>query len=296
MQITQLVRAFSISFTIALCGCNRGNLADGPIQGRVLEIQSERDFIRIEFSSGFFGAKRELQVAVNPADLLWLKEGREIRGELLRKDQQHELNSIWPSTDSDKKEIEIRNKVLRRNTVDRGVAAFRDTGEVVPEFALYDQDGNLFSRSNLKGKTSVLHFIFTRCSMPSMCPASTRKMSTLLEAIKSEELNDICLISISLDPRFDTPGVLKSYARGYDVDAPQSRFLTGPLQPIQDLKKQLGILSKPDEALIIQHTMRTILIGPDLRIAYHVPNSSWDVEDFLAKIREMNKADPLLIE
>ena len=57
------------------------------------------------------------------------------------------------------------------------------------------------------------------------------------------------LISISLDPRFDTPGVLKSYARGYGVDAPQSRFLTGPLQPVQDLKKQLLITNNTQLAM-----------------------------------------------
>jgi protein SCO1/2 len=292
MQTIQLVRAFSLSLILVLFGCNGGKLIEGPIHGRVLEVRGEGDPIRVDFSTGWFGGGTEQQVVVEPGDLLWLKDGRDIRGELVRKGEEYELISIWPSSDPDEDQIRKKNKVLRRNTVDRGVAAFRDTGEEIPQFALYDQDGTVFSRDDLKERVSVLHFIFTRCSMPSMCPASTQKMGRLLEVVKSEALEDVRLISISLDPRFDTPGVLKSYARGYGVDAPQSRFLTGPLQPVQDLKKQLGILSKPDEVLIIKHTMRTILIGPDLKIAYHVPNSSWDVEDFLAKIREMTNVDP----
>ena len=71
------------------------------------------------------------------------------------------------------------------------------------------------------------------------------------------------------------------------LDDPRFRFLTGPLQAVQDLKKQLGILSKPDQALVIKHTMRTILVGPDLKIAYHVPGSMWGVEDFLEKIHDL---------
>jgi protein SCO1 len=292
MEIFQFVRACLLSLFVALLGCGCGKVSEGPIQGRVLEVQEEGDAIRVDFSRGWFGGSTELQVRVEPWDLLWLKDGRDIRGELVREGEEYQLRSIWPSSDSDEDQIRKKNKVLRRNTVDRGVAAYRDTGEGIPEFALYDQDGTVFSRDNLKGQVSVLHFIFTRCAMPTMCPASTRKMGSLLEAVKSEGLNDVRLISISLDPRFDTPGVLKAYARGYDVDALQSRFLTGPLQPIQDLKKQLGILSRPDELLVLKHTMRTILIGPDLKINYHVPNSSWDVEDFLAKIRQMTNVDP----
>jgi protein SCO1 len=292
MQTIQVVRAFSLFLIIVLFGCDGGKLVEGPVHGRVLEVQEEGDAIRVDFSRGWFGGSTELQVVVEPGDLLWLKDGRDIRGELVREGEGYELQSIWPDLKSEETQIQKKNTILRRNTVDRGVAAFRETGEEIPEFALYDQDGTVVSNDYLKGRISVLHFIFTRCSMPSMCPASTRKMGSLLEVVKSEALEDVRLISISLDPRFDTPGVLKSYARGYGVDAPQSRFLTGPLQPVQDLKKQLGILSKPDEALIIKHTMRTILIGPDLKIAHHVPNSSWDVEDFLAKIRQMTNVDP----
>jgi len=292
METIQLVRAYLLSLSVALLGCGCGKVREGPVHGRVLEVQEEGDAIRVDFSRGWFGGSTELQVVVEPGDLLWLKDGRDIRGDLVRKGAGYKLQSIWPDLKSEEAQIQKKNTLLRRNTVDRGVAAFRETGEEIPEFALYDQDGTVVSNDYLKGRISVLHFIFTRCSMPSMCPASTRKMGSLLEVVKSEALEDVRLISISLDPRFDTPGVLKSYARGYGVDAPQSRFLTGPLQPVQDLKKQLGILSKPDEALIIKHTMRTILIGPDLKIAYHVPNSSWDVEDFLAKIREMTNVDP----
>jgi len=76
------------------------------------------------------------------------------------------------------------------------------------------------------------------------------------------------------------------------LDDPQSRLLTGPLQAIQDLKKQLGVLSKPHETLLIQHTMRTILADPDLNIVYQVPHRTWGVEDFLGKILEPTSSGP----
>lgn len=79
--------------------------------------------------------------------------------------------------------------------------------------------------------------------------------------------------------------MLKAYAQGYKVDDPQYRFLSGSFQAVHDLKLQLGVDSNPDEEIIISHSMRTILVGPDLKISHQVPGSQWDVEDFLKKIQ-----------
>jgi protein SCO1/2 len=88
-----------------------------------------------------------------------------------------------------------------------------------------------------------------------------------------------------MDPEHDTPGVLKAYAESYGVDDPQYRFATGSLQASRDLKKQLWIQFRSDPNLILQHSMRTLLIGPDLKIIYQVPGSKWEMEDILEKIR-----------
>ena len=272
-----------------LCGC--GGVREGEVWGNVQAVDADNGLVRLELLGGWFSTPT-VEASIDSGDAQWLEEGREVRGELIRNDFGYEFKSVWPVTPEDESLLWQKNQVLRRDTVDRGPQAFREVGETVPQFALYDQNGGLFTRDMLEGRWTVMHFIFTRCAMPEMCPASTRKMSHLLEAVQKAGTKDALLISFTMDPEFDTPGVLKSYARGYGMDDPQSRFLTGPLQAVQDLKKQLGILSKPDEALVLKHTMGTVLVSPDLKIVHHVPHRTWSVEDFLEKIQSLSKIDP----
>ena len=65
---------------------------------------------------------------------------------------------------------------LRQDTVIRGRNAYREIGENLPDFALYDQNGGVVQPDRFRGRQIVLNFIFTRCPDPKMCPASTAKM------------------------------------------------------------------------------------------------------------------------
>ncbi len=269
-----------------LAGCGGGVVHDGSFTGRVLDVR-EDGYVRLESRGRLFSRPRIIEAEIYAGDVLWLQSGLTVRGDLIGNSRAFELKRIWPASPVDDRKLHKKNRLLRRNTVDRGVSAFRELGEEIPEFALYDQSGKLIFRSDFRGKRTVMNFIFSRCTMPEMCPAATQRMGLLLSELKGEEFQDVRLVSVTMDPEFDTPGVMKAYARSHELDDPRFRFLTGPLQAVQDLKKQLGILSKPDQALVIKHTMRTILVGPDLKIAYHVPGSMWGVEDFLEKIHDL---------
>lgn len=94
----------------------------------------------------------------------------------------------------------------------------------VGEFELTTQSGTRFLSSTLTGRVWVADFIFTHC--PSICPLLTEKMNTLAQKFAHEP--NVRFVSISIDPRADTPAVLAEYARSRHLDLTHWSLLTGP--------------------------------------------------------------------
>lgn len=100
----------------------------------------------------------------------------------------------------------------------------------VPNFELTDQNGNTVTEKTVKDRIYVADFIFTRCG--TICP----KMTTQLARIQKEFANDsVLILSHTVDPRFDTPEVLKGYAKRYNAKEGTWYFLTGEKQKLYDL-------------------------------------------------------------
>jgi protein SCO1/2 len=156
---------------------------------------------------------------------------------------------------------------LRQETFTRGKNSYREIGEAVPSFTLYNQDGRAVSFDTFRGRRIVLNFIFTRCPVATMCPASTAKMMALQAAAKAQGIANFELVSISFDSAYDTPPVLKKYATERGINTTNFSFLTGPERAIRDLLAQFGIIAEPGEN-IFKHTLATLLIGADGKILH----------------------------
>jgi protein SCO1/2 len=166
-----------------------------------------------------------------------------------------------------------------------GSDSIRSVGDQVPPFALYDQDGEIITTDYLDGSVTILNFIFTRCSEPEMCPAATLKMKKLQDLVEKTKIPYVKFLSVTLDPLFDTPGVLKSYARGYNLEESNFRLGTAGKKVIDDLSRQFGIMRKKEPDTPLDHTMRTLVINSRRQIVYQVPGKGWSVEDFLSRLQ-----------
>ena len=93
-------------------------------------------------------------------------------------------------------------------------------GDMMPPFELTDQNGERITLETFRGHPFVLTFIFTRCPIPNFCPLMSKNFAELQNAIKngSGRLAQTRLLSISFDPDFDTPQILKSYADHEQAD------------------------------------------------------------------------------
>lgn len=174
-------------------------------------------------------------------------------------------------------------EALRADTTTRGRSAYRKLGEPVPSFALYNQDGAVVRFDQFRGQRVVLNFIFTRCPIPTMCPAATAKMIALQTAAKRAGHRDLHFVSISFDAAYDTPAILKKYAADRGIDTTNFSFLTGPESAIADLLRQFGVVTIPRENLYL-HTVSTILIGADGKLLFRTEEPDWEPEDFLSRL------------
>jgi protein SCO1/2 len=93
------------------------------------------------------------------------------------------------------------------------------------------------------------------------------------------------LISISLDPVYDTPGVLKDYAQARGIDLGNFSFLTGPTQAVQDLLAQFGVIAEFKDG-ILNHTLATLLINENGTIIWRADGGEWEPSEFVGKMKK----------
>lgn len=93
------------------------------------------------------------------------------------------------------------------------------------------QAGQPFGTHDLKGRVYVANFVFTRC--PTICPRFTSLMAGVQQQL-GDGTPEVHLVSISVDPDFDTPEVLTEYAARYHADPARWTFLTGNYKEIEE--------------------------------------------------------------
>jgi protein SCO1/2 len=114
-----------------------------------------------------------------------------------------------------------------------------------PNVPLVDQDGKTvhFYDDLIKGKSVVLDMIYTHCV--DSCPLETARLVQVQKILGDKVGKDVFFYSITIDPKRDTPKVLKQYAETYHV-GPGWTFYTGKPADIELIAKKLGLYSDPD--------------------------------------------------
>ena len=256
-----------------------------PIAGRVVSVLKERGSLLLDHGeiAGYMPAMT-MEFKVGAGDLALAKEGAALKATLVE-DQPGEfrLEGVWWADQAGDAVVRQAAAALREDTSIRGRAAYREVGEKLPDFALYNQDGEVVSAAKWRGKQIMLNFIYTRCPVATMCPAATAKMIDVQAKAKEAGVGNLELVSITLDPEYDTPGVLKDYATARGIDTSNFSFLTGPEGAIKDLFKQFGILTEM-KGPVLTHTLATLLIDPQGRIVWRADGSAWTPDEFVAKM------------
>jgi protein SCO1/2 len=132
---------------------------------------------------------------------------------------------------------------------------------VVPDFTLTDQSGASFqSAQKLHDTVWIADFIFTTCSGP--CPRMTSQMHQVQTALAG--VDNVRLVSFTVDPDRDTPDVLAAYATKFQANPARWSFLTGSAADLNHLSRNVFMLGNVDGKL--EHSTRFVLIDRKSRV------------------------------
>jgi protein SCO1/2 len=162
-----------------------------------------------------------------------------------------------------------------------------NVGDALPEYHFTNQLGQAVSLSQFRGQALAITFIFTRCPFPTFCPLMSRnfeEVQTKLLATPGGPTN-WHLLTITFDPQFDTPPVLKAYAERFEADPAHWNFLTGDLTEITAIAEQFGELFWREQGSI-NHNLRTIIINTQGRVQNIIQGNTWTVDDLTQELKK----------
>jgi protein SCO1/2 len=258
-----------------------------PLAGEVISADLKRKILVVRHNEvvGYMPAMT-MEFAVSEGDAASARPGERIRAELVVEPAGTlRLEKIWPDDKVSLDTIDSRARMLRQDTFAKGSAAYREVGDTAPDFALYDQDGRVVDSARFRGRQVMLNFIYTRCPVANMCPLSTAKMMESQKLAKASGITNVEFVSITMDPAYDTPGVLREYAMDRGIDTGNFSFLTGPESAIRDLLTQFGVIAE-FKGDILNHTLATLLIDERGRIAWRADGSQWEPEEFISRMHK----------
>ncbi|WP_297335440.1 SCO family protein [Algoriphagus sp.] len=152
------------------------------------------------------------------------------------------------------------------------------TQHVIPDFTFVNQEGNATGRSDMEGKVTIVDFFFTSC--PSICPVMSKEMERVNDMFRNED--QVRIMSISIDPEYDTPEILKEYAERHGANPGKWDFLSGPKEETYDLARcgfalpTLDGAGNPDDFV---HSDKFVLIDEQGRIrGYYSGTNREDVD------------------
>jgi protein SCO1/2 len=165
----------------------------------------------------------------------------------------------------------------------KGEIGRREANVPAPSFTLTDQAGQKFRFKSASGKIVLVTFVYTTC--PDVCPLFSAHFAAIQRALDEEKIENYLLLSISTDPKRDTPAKLKAYAQAFKADVKHWHFLTGSSQDLSEVWKSFSVNVRDHGNGQIQHTNLTTLIDTKgmRRVDYY--GDKWLVKEVLKDIK-----------
>jgi protein SCO1/2 len=116
---------------------------------------------------------------------------------------------------------------------------FQSIDKMAPDFALRDADGKPVQLSDLRGKVVVLHFIYARC--PDICPLHADRIAEIQSMVNQTPMKaQVQFVTITTDPKNDTPDILRVYGEQHRLDPANWVFLTTRAEQPEDATRNLA--------------------------------------------------------
>lgn len=170
------------------------------------------------------------------------------------------------------------------------------SGESIPDFKFLNQSGKTIHLGQFQGKVLLLTFIYTRCPLSDYCPRMSRNFAKINQALAADPplYARTHLLSVSFDPDYDTPEVLRSYGGAYTGNYTKETFAhwdfaAPPKSELPQVLKFFLVGVTPGQNRTLAHSLSTIVITPKGKIFKWYPTNDWTPEQLLADVKELLK-------
>lgn len=182
----------------------------------------------------------------------------------------------------------LENVAITRESVDptatSGISEAK-AGDEVPDYTMVNQDGKDIRLRNFRGKALLLTFIYTRCPLPEYCNLMSTNFAEIDRELQKQPdaYSKTHLLSITIDPDYDTPKVLRSYGAAHTERYQNETFehwdfATGSKDQIKGVAQFFGLRYFQDNDQIV-HGLRTVIIAPDGKVVKVYRDNQWKPEE-----------------
>ena len=279
----RLLPLIPLLLTLALGAC-RHNEKRYELKGKVLMVERDKHLVTVahEEVKGLMPAMTMPFTVENESDL-----------DALAPDAQLTATLVVDGAHSWLEDLVIVQQTGAPNTTAPGMTVEAKQGDQVPNFVLRNQDGKQIRLKDYRGKALLLTFIYTRCPLPDYCTLMSNNFAKVDRQLEQDAnlYAKTHLLSISIDPGYDTPQVLRSYGAAhterYEAETFQHwEFASG--EQVKEAARFFGLQYFADKDQII-HGLRTVIIAPDGKVAKVYTDNTWKPEEVVAELKRLTE-------
>jgi protein SCO1/2 len=170
-----------------------------------------------------------------------------------------------------------------------------DVGDLLPNYAFTNEARVRVQTDDYRGRVWALTFIFTRCPLPNFCPRMSERFSEAQALLKerSDAPEGWKLLSVSIDPVFDTPRVLAGYARSYQADPQRWNFAVGSYEQTQPLGTHFGLyFAREVSPANMNHNLRTVVFDAHGRVFEVFIGNEWTAAELVTSMIQAGQVEP----
>ena len=298
-HVARLLFALSVALSLALAACGGGTgQSQSPTQaqerryhlaGTVVSIDKEQQHLVINHGDipGFMSAMTMPYPVADAKTLDLVSVGDQITADVVVSNGAAHLENVV-----------VVKKGTGAQPAPSGASLKPGANDEVPDFALLNQDGKRTHLDQYRGKAVLLTFIYTRCPLPDYCPLMTHNFAQIEKGLAQTPAvyAKTHLLSISFDPKYDTPDVLRNYARAYVADPSKPPFghweFASILEPERADIARFFNLFYSEAGEQVTHSLSTDIIAPDGHVYRSYYDNDWKSADVLRELTALVANSP----
>ncbi|HJT67881.1 MAG TPA: SCO family protein [Pyrinomonadaceae bacterium] len=274
-----LLLALALAGTFAGC---RHNEKRYELKGKVLMVEREKHLVTVahEEVKGLMPAMTMPFTVESDSDL-----------DALAPDATLTATLVIDGAHSWLEDLVIVQQTGAPNLTSSGMTVEAKEGDQVPNFGLRNQDGKTIRFKDYRGKALLLTFIYTRCPLPEYCTLMSNNFAKIDRQLEQDAnlYAKTHLLSISIDPGYDTAQVLRSYGAAHteryqDETFQHWEFASG--EQVKETAQFFGLQYFADKDQII-HGLRTVIIAPDGKVAKVYTDNTWKPDEVVEELKRV---------